>query len=365
MNVSPRRIILRILAVGTLFGAGVLTGQRLSEEPVRETTSVSRYKAGLRLLMTPAADESRQLHWRDEHIKMLRSRELGEAVLKELKLPKRWAMDEPAAQAKLSSMMEVHVERDAPHVLVVTVRSADKNEPEAIADSLARTLSTRLTDAEMQRTSGLSERISGKIKDQEAAVEKAREVLVQFMAKHNVPGFGSWMPEEHRNVLEKEVSKLSMQFQALSNLDEEKVFAGALALGIQDATITKVYPEYLELNSHLSSLLQSGFGTNHPEMKGLRDAITTKYTQLETAVESYKSGLQVQLETSKLMLANADATIKDSEKQKLSEYTTAKNSYETQLRLLKILEEDAARESIDEPDLPLPDVREPSGAEAK
>lgn len=65
MNVSPRKIIVRVLVAGTLIGVGVFIGCRLSQEQVREAISISRYKAGLRLLMTQVADEHRQLLWRD------------------------------------------------------------------------------------------------------------------------------------------------------------------------------------------------------------------------------------------------------------------------------------------------------------
>lgn len=65
------------------------------------------------------------------------------------------------------------------------------------------------------------------------------------------------------------------------------------------------------------------------------------------------------------MLADADAAIKNSEKQKLSEYTTAKNAYETQVRLLKLLEEEASRAAIDEPVLPSTEVQETNAAESK
>lgn len=89
-------------------------------------------------------------------------------------------------------------------------------------------------------------------------------------------------------------------------------------------------------------------------MKRLKDSIATKYAQLETAVESYKGSLKVQIETSKQMLAKAqvmtDSKTAESviDKQKRSEYFTAKNKYESQLLLLSSIKEHSMKSTTDE-----------------
>jgi capsular exopolysaccharide synthesis family protein len=141
--------------------------------------------------------------------------------------------------------------------------------------------------------------------------------------------------------------------KALLNLKGERLISGFQELNVQNSTITKLFPEYQTEMAQLRSASASGFGRRHPKIVALTISTQTKWTQMEAAVESYKTNLQVQLDNAKEMVdkakSNADVKTTDAvtERGKQSEYGAAKYNYESQQLLLNTMREHNMRINVD------------------
>jgi len=102
--------------------------------------------------------------------------------------------------------------------------------------------------------------------------------------------------------LERKVSSLSVQFESIRNLTDERLIAAMVELHLTNSTMEKIFPEYQAETAQLDLASQSGFGQNHPKIRALKQSLDTKYAQLLEASESLKCNLGVQLKEAQQML---------------------------------------------------------------
>jgi hypothetical protein len=222
-----------------------------------------------------------------------------------------------------------------------------------------------------------SESLGSQIARQQAKVETARLTMMEVMKKHNIvdhaplsdgqnftsvqtPGI-SMMDDarKYQNMMEQEVSKLTVQLETLVNLKGERLIAGFQELNVKNSTITKVYPEYRFEMARLKSAVASGFGEDDPRIKALRESTQTKFALMESTVENYKINLKLNIDNATKMLEAAKAVAEGkttdavAERARQSEYAAAKYNYESQLQRLNILREHATRAEAQVSVLPL------------
>jgi capsular exopolysaccharide synthesis family protein len=136
-------------------------------------------------------------------------------------------------------------------------------------------------------------------------------------------------------------------------LEGDQLIANAASLDVQNDTIKALYPEYQKSVIEESRLLNSGFGKNHPKIRGLRESIVTTRKTLETAVSGFKDSLKVQISQAEQTLAKGQeltdtkklSTVEDRAKQ--SEYATAKTAFEMQRQLLQQVKEHSMKTAVD------------------
>lgn len=313
---------------------------------------------------------TRSGNWLETQFKTMTARDTLLKVVKNLNLETQWGVGADEAASKLDKMIETEQERGT-EIVAIIAWSTKAAEAADIANAVRAAYEERRNASEEDRVRRLGQTIAAQITTQEANVEKARLDMLELMKRHNIvdmmplssgthitgvmtPGAGvRERTREHEMTLEQDVMKLSRQMESLINLKGEQLIAGAMQLGVQNSTIQAIYPEYQKEVSTEASLRKSGFGPKHPKMQGLRESIETKYRQLETAAESYKNNLKVQIDQAQTMLTDAKTMTTDkttesvNELQKQSEYATAKYSYESQLQLLNSMREHDMKTAVD------------------
>lgn len=308
--------------------------------------------------------------WLETQFKTITARDTLRRAVKNLNLETEWGTTEDDAAGRLERMIETEQDRGT-EIVTITAWSTKGAEAANIANAVRAAYEERRKEIEEDRVKRLRQTMDSQITLQETAVEKARLEMLDLMKKHNIVDIGGLSngngtsavitPEnsvmerarQDEMTLESEVSKLQVQLDSLKKLSGEQLIKGAMSLNVQDATIQQ-YPEYLKEIALLDSLAKSGFGPRHPKMMGLKASSVTKYQQMLEAAEMYKKNLDVQIANSSKMLEDArsrtgektQASVED--KQKQSDYATAKHRYESQLMLLNNIKEHSMKQSVDQ-----------------
>jgi len=310
-------------------------------------------------------------NWLETQFKSITSKDTLLRVVRNLNLETAWGMSADEATNKLEKMIETEQERGT-EIVAIIAWSTKAAESADIANAVRVAYEERRTTIEQERARRLAQNVASQITLQEAAVEKSRLEMIEIMKRHDIvdlvpfatggspgavvqPGISNLQyAQTNENELEASVSKMKTQLQSLINMKGEQLVQNAMAFGVQDQTITKVYPEYQAEMATLGSLTKSGFGPKHPKMLGLKESTRLKFIQLTDAAESYKNSLAVQIKSSEEMLDKAKAKTKEkttdtvTERQNQSEYATAKYKYESQLLLLNSIKEHSMKQKVDE-----------------
>jgi capsular exopolysaccharide synthesis family protein len=245
-----------------------------------------------------------------------------------------------------------------------------RDEAAAIANEVREAYDAQRQEIEAERIRRLTQTLDSKIKSSENDLEAARIVMNEVARRHGIvdnsyqggQGFSpvvTTKPEEYsdslrsQGVLEQQVIRLKSQLESLMKLEGDQLIANAASLDVQNDTIKALYPEYQKSVIEESRLLNSGFGKNHPKIRGLRESIVTTRKTLETAVSGFKDSLKVQISQAEQTLAKGQeltdtkklSTVEDRAKQ--SEYATAKTAFEMQRQLLQQVKEHSMKTAVD------------------
>ncbi len=316
------------------------------------------------------ANLARGGNYLETQFKTITAQETLLRVVKNINLENEWGMTAAEAAGKLERMIETEQDRGT-EIVTITAWSTKASEAADIANAVRAAYEERRKSIEEERSKRLSQNVTGQITLQDAAVEKARLEMLDIMKKHGIvdlmplssgagltsvvtPGVDELRKaKDYETTMEQNVAQMKTQLETLIKLEGQKLIQGASELGVQNSTIIKVYPEWQSDTAALGSSAKSGFGPKHPKMLGLKESVRLKYDQLLAAAESYKTNLKIQLENSTKMLTDAkdrtDVKRTDSvnERQKQSDYSTAKFRYESQLQLLNNMREHAMKQNVD------------------
>lgn len=309
-------------------------------------------------------------NWLETEFKTVTSHESLSLVVKQLNLDQTWGIPFDEAIGKLEKMIETETERGT-EIMTVIVSSTKRDEAAAIANAVRDAYESKRKEGEAEKIRRMTQTLEAKIKSQENVLEAAQMAMNEVARKYGIVdrsflgGQGlspvvTTKPEEYaesvrsQNVLEQQVIRLKSQLESLINLQGDELIANAASLDVQNDTIRTLYPEYQKSIIELSRLLNSGFGKNHPKIRGLQESIITTRKTLETAVSGFKDSLKVQITQAEQMLAKglelteSKKTDTVEERVKNSEYATAKTNFEMQRQLLQEVKEHAMKTAVDE-----------------
>jgi hypothetical protein len=324
MKLSPTKTAFRILAVLVLVGAGVMI-ERLSREPEEVDKNAPRYKASVRVVK-----ENAGIAEAPERIKAARAPELLQSVVKALDLASRWHTESAAASAKLSGMIEAHVETTSPEVLVVTVRSMDKKEPDEIAGALVKAMTRRappgrdtLTDtaqAQEFAPSGVEE-----IAKQTAVLEDARAKIAAILL-----GSMRERPTQKYVEIRNRIGAVKQTLRVINDRNNGR--DPAIALSEDERA------EFTRAVTKLKEVAGGELNARDLETLALVNATAEEGPELQARRQELQSRLESRLRQSQQELEE-ESVAPDSREA----YAKARQEYDTELRRLKLMQEQTTR----------------------
>ena len=248
-------------------------------------------------------------------LEIIRRKNVLYPVIDSLELKNRWATDgqpmsHEAAYYKLYGMMNVRQVRGT-DLLELEVTSTDPKEAAELVNAIAKSY-TDIKKSLQTNLQGVSiDAIDQNIQTLKAKVDELHNKMVQ-MLKDN-PGIRIEGNEDSRTVsnpydvqvsaqqaeedkYKTQVAGLTSQLRQVEQLKGQELLRALSQLQIPDNTIQKVLPLYQDAVANEASLLQSGLGPNHPNVKSIRASKQVYETQLNEQVESIKHSLGIQLE---------------------------------------------------------------------
>ncbi len=309
-------------------------------------------------------------NWFETEVKSIMTRETLSRVVKNMNLLSEWGGSEEEALYKLENMVEVEQERGTD---IVSVIAWSTKAPEAmeIANAVREAYQARRIEREEERLNRLKLQVEQKIKSQSDEAEVARQKMNDLAKRYGiVDDFGTnpqgmsvvGNPElnvfrglvENTSKTKTEVLTYQNQLASLLKVEGRDLIQSAMALKVEDATITQQLPKLQEATMDLKRFTALGFGRMHPKIRALTGSIADMEALLKKAVEDYRSALKIKLEQAKQMLTDT-TDITEVEKVKTleargkqTEYQNEKNNYERNMTLLASMKEHAMKTAVDE-----------------
>lgn len=307
--------------------------------------------------------------WLETQFKILTSKNNLMKVVKNQNLETEWGMGPDEAAEKLLRMIESEQERGT-EIMAVTVWSPKSVEAAALANGLMKAYEETRNEMEEDRVRRRTQALEVNKNKLMEDVEKSRVSMLDIMKKNNIidyagSGVGPTQVStpalqilsqaiQDRTVTEQGVNKLKTQMESIVKMEGPQLIASAMTLGVSDATISGVAPQWQKSQLDYESMLRNGFGRLHPKMQALEGSIQGQYKQLLDAVESYKSSLKINIEQAEKILESANKLVIEKEalslvdKQKQNEYLTVKQEWESALLNYNSMKDYAAKTAVDE-----------------
>jgi hypothetical protein len=158
----------------------------------------------------------------------------------------------------------------------------------------------------------------GAIKEQEAAVEEAREVLAKIVKKQAIKYYENEKEPAAQQesappappsppLLKAEKVRLEGQLKSLTELIGEPLLTFAGNLELRDNPVAELHRRQLLAGLDFEELKANGLGADHPKVMTKTRMIEALKAQLDTAVDTLRATLQAQLTVVNAQLAALDA----------------------------------------------------------
>jgi succinoglycan biosynthesis transport protein ExoP len=301
---------------------------------------------------------------------ILQSKEILYPVIKKLGLVEKWSArggrwTQEQVFLKLRKMLDMDAKRNS-DIIEVTVYSIDSEEAARIANAIADEYIVRRQEiAQSLSSSGLGElrkeidQQRKKVEDAFAEMSKIRErdKIIdanpeQIETIENVDIRVVVQAEQATNDERVRVATLSTQIEQLDKLAPAALVATLSAMEVNDPTLLKVLPSYIETTTEEARLVNSGLGENHPKVKAVRAQSAILLSQLTTQVGAIRNALASKLAASRATLAALEGQLEDARRRYLGaramsgDYLEAKNRYIQAKKVLEASETKAETERI-------------------
>ncbi len=282
-------------------------------------------------------------------------------VVDELDLVKRWkTATRHEALSSLGGKIETSSRRGT-NLIDISVFADTPEEAAELANSVAKNYAEKRMDDEKGRISKGLEVLQNQVAKQQEKVASAQTEMLRLMREGNIvdmaqstQGFSndavSMTPSVLANSenlifeLKQKTSNLSTQLDRLNELSGDDMIKMAMSLDVADASVTQVYPQFLDQTIKMERLRSLGLGRKHPKVLALQSEIEKMREYLASGVETIRSTLATQLQIAQESLARIEGLHSDKKDQSISEregyvdYNMAKNMLSEQRNLLQSME---------------------------
>ncbi|MEM0895415.1 MAG: polysaccharide biosynthesis tyrosine autokinase [Verrucomicrobiota bacterium] len=301
---------------------------------------------------------------------VIQSRETLNRVIEKLDLIKKWNVGGGAqAFGVLRSKIELEPGQNT-NLVRIQVYDEDPHLAAAIANEVAIAYQERRSEQERQRSKAIVDNLVVQIRSQDAKLDAARVKMLDMAEDLKIPdlasGKPSWMRGEAETGKEKlvmlamqqelsaetEIGTLRATINTLRDLEGDSLIKAAHSLGVNDATIQQLFPQYNNALVDRTNFVNAGLGAKHPKIVALDGTIDQLQEMLLEAAENAKRTLGVQLDMAEQKLASYNQTSEESveellsQKRSIIEYEEAKADYNLARQVRADLEEQYAKEKV-------------------
>lgn len=313
-------------------------------------------------------------------------------VIQRKNLTQRWDMSESEALNKLTKMVETDEQRGT-EIIEISVYSTNWDEAAELANAVREAYEERRKDTEKDRVARVVNILQTKLSNQQDEVNDARTEVMRLMKLYGIidtslmgasggptPFVGTsnnlYMQSKEKELeMQAKMATYKANLESLGKLTGDQLIEGAMAYGVEDDTIKQFATKWKTDRVDYEKLTNSGFGPNHPKVRGLASSIVKQKTILQEAAENYKASLSVTIKNMEIALTSmADVTkVKKTEnldeKMNSAEYSMRKQEWEQKLELLNRLRETVLKtevsESMPREPIDVHEVAKPNNAPAR
>jgi hypothetical protein len=243
MKISARSFIVCLLALACLFGAGMLTGHRMTEAGVWGGRSAGPPRTGFsaiaRFRIPPPVSEEPRVgadFWLQPQLEALTSGAVLDRVVKSLKLEAEWGLAASDAVIQLRNMIDVGHERGT-DLVSLTVWNPAAEKAETLAYAVVEAYAAIRDERHDELARRLTQSISPPFTAQVAAVEKARLEMNRFAEKYSltasVPPTGRKAAGGDGQEYRQAKSNYESQVQLLNDMREKAMRVAVEASAVQ------------------------------------------------------------------------------------------------------------------------------------
>jgi len=276
-------------------------------------------------------------------------------VVDGLDLVTRWGVDREVAFQILRGIVRTQNVRGT-DMIQIRVRHQNREDARDIAGEVARAYSAYRAEIESRTANALLSELRRTVLAQEEEVEERRRALAEIVRTKGIVYSADDSP--YRNVgldddlgarmalsafhqLEQDKVQLESQIESLENYDAEQLMVYAAGLNLPDNIVKMLYPQYLDLQLQIESLITSGLGERHPTVVAHRERMEGLWRQLNEGVVSLRATLRAQLDLTTARLARTENMKEETRDQAIQrgldqhDYVEAKKAFETDQALLQ------------------------------
>lgn len=280
-------------------------------------------------------------------------------VIDRLSLQSKWGSDREALPKettynKLRSMLTLEEVRNT-NLIQISAYSTDPEEAAQLANTIADVyMEQRIAEHQAIVAKGLDQ-LRDEVKQKEEAVSQAYAEASRLRTEANiidpnpesldnagrVEDSSVLTNQEKVNEARSQVATLRSRVAELDRLKSEDLMRAAGLLNLNDPIIEAKLPIYQTAQAEKTKLLNSGLGSNHPDVKALQAEIDAIGGQLRQQIDSIRKGFLTQLaiaeNTLKAMGVNlkASQTEQQATKTASAQYLDAKYKYVQERKLLE------------------------------
>lgn len=339
-------------------------------------TSLQVHQTTKEIIFQEAADgkENRDIsaNFLETQFKIITSPETLLLVVQRKNLKQKWGMSEGDALAKLTKMVETEEERGT-EIMEIQVYSTNWDEAADLANAVREAYEFRRNEMAKERVEKVVMVLDAKLLSQDEAVKDARIEVMRLMKLYGIidtsllgsasggstPFVGAtnqlyMMSKEKELEMKTQVEKFKANLASLGKLTGDQLIEGASSYAVEDDTIKQFTGQWKKDQIDYEKMVNSGFGVNHPTVKGLASAIARERTFLVNAAENYKETLLVNIKNIESALDSVKNVTKDTKEENVNEkinsaeYSMAKQEWEQKLELLNRLRETVLKTKVSE-----------------
>ena len=366
LQIIRNRFSIILLTFCLIFITAVAITHIMPEEYLgKATVEIVQNDDDLRLFGAGVGADYAGLQFIQTQFEIISSQQTLYRVVDELDLVNRWNLGtRQAAVSLLANKLETSARRNT-SLIDVEVFADDPEEAAELANAVSESYAERRRLEDQQRIDKALGALNDELDKQRERVANHRNQMLKLMRDHNIVDLARTGPaglgangepmtttpgvlmtgEQRVYTLKSEIEQLRTQMEKLKELSGDDLIKMAISLQVADASVTQVYPQYLDQSIQLERLRNLGLGAKHPKITALEREIEKMRSFLESGVETIRDTLDTQLRIATESLARIEKLQDDKQDESMAEredyvaYAEAKNEYNRQNGLLQAMEE--------------------------